>query len=144
MSMADEIRERVAKQKKERNSKDELANAFNNVSLTLLNRFIANVQSGTVEIDNVTDVARLFGIYKEINDIQTGEEGTGVLPSMSPTQKKLFEEHQVLVTKESENEDEPLEEYIDLEALSNMSSGDIERMLTERETEVNNENEAMS
>lgn len=144
MSMADEIRERVAKQKKERNSKDELANAFNNVSLKLLNQFIANVQSGAVEIDNVTDVARLFGIYKEINDIQTGEEGTGVLPSMSPTQKKLFEENQVLVTKESENEDEPPEEYIDLEALSNMSSGDIERMLTERETKVNNENEAMS
>lgn len=143
MSMAEDLKSRVNQQKKDRSQKDELAGAFNGVSLKLIKQFIANVDSGAVQIDDVADLNRLVNIYFQINDIGTGEEGTGTLPSMAPTQKKLFEDKGMVVKNEALGEDEEDEEYVDLGTLSEMTSEDLEKMLTERETQVNNENEAI-
>lgn len=139
MSISDELRAGVAKAKKERDDKTALADAFNGASLKLIKQFIANVDSGAVVIDDVADLSRLMNIYLEINNVGNGEGGTGTLPSVTPKQKEVFEEENIVVSKVADDGEE--EDYIDLEALSEMSTEDVAKMLMKREEQVNNDNE---
>ena len=62
----------------ERTSEQRLRDTFNNASLTLINQFMAKVMAGSIDIDDVGDLTRLFQIYMQINNINAGmQEGTG-------------------------------------------------------------------
>lgn len=140
MSMADDLREKVNKNKKDMNSKEGLAEAFNGVSLKLIKQFIGNVEAGSVQIDDVADLARLFSIFTDINDISTGAgEGNGTLPKMTSMQRNTMSED---VKLHQEGDEEDGEDYVDIDDLLSKNSDEIEAMLNKREMQMNKENEA--
>lgn len=120
------------------NSKEGLAEAFNGVSLKLIKQFISNVEAGSVQIDDVGDLSRLFNIYRDVNELGTGEEGTGALPKMSQMQRDVLGSDVKLTGGDSEDD----VSYVDLEDMMNLDADDIEKMMNKREVQINKENEA--
>lgn len=120
------------------NSKEGLAEAFNGVSLKLIKQFISNVEAGSVQIDDVGDLSRLFNIYRDVNELGTGEEGTGSLPKMSQMQRDVLGSDVKLTGGDSEDD----VSYVDLEDMMNLDADDIEKMMNKREVQINKENEA--
>lgn len=141
MSTSDELRTKLALQKSNKNQKDGIAEAFNGVTLKLIKKFIAEVDAGSVQLEDIADLNKLFQMYMAINDLNNTESGTGVLPTMVPSQKGVFETEGLVKTVKSYNEDEEDQEYIDLEALAKMDSGEIQKMMIRREEQVNKDNE---
>lgn len=140
MSLSKQMRDQLEKSKNKTNSKDQLVDSFNDATLMLIKQFIGNVQSGAVSIDDTADVMRLFQIFEKINDIQTGDNGTGTLPAMTGVQKELMEDV-VKTEKKIINGEE--EDVVDLEELSKLSVEDITKMMNQREVQVNRDNEGM-
>lgn len=141
MSTSDELRTKLALKKSNKSQKDGIAEAFNGVTLKLIKKFIAEVDAGSVQLEDIADLNKLFQMYMAINDLNNTESGTGVLPTMVPSQKGVFETEGLVKTVKSYNEDEEDQEYIDLEALAQMDSEAIQRMMIRREEQVNNDNE---
>lgn len=141
MSTSDELRTKLALQKSNKNQKDGIAEAFNGVTLKLIKKFIAEVDAGSVQLEDIADLNKLFQMYMTINDLNNTEAGTGVLPTMVPSQKGVFETEGLVKTVKSYNDDEEDQEFIDLEALAKMDSGEIQKMMIRREEQVNKDNE---
>lgn len=140
-SISDELRTKLATAKSNRSQKDGIADAFNGVTLKLIKKFIAEVDAGSVQLEDISDLNRLFQMYMAINDLNNAETGNGMLPTMAPTQKGVFETEGLVKTVKAFNEDEEDQEFIDLEALSKMDATDIQNMMIRREEQVNNDNE---
>lgn len=141
MSTSDELRTKLALQKSNKSQKDGIAEAFNGVTLKLIKKFIAEVDAGSVQLEDIADLNKLFQMYMTINDLNNTEAGTGVLPTMVPSQKGVFETEGLVKTVKSYNDDEEDQEFIDLEALAKMDSGEIQKMMIRREEQVNKDNE---
>ncbi|QPI18394.1 hypothetical protein [Enterococcus phage EFGrNG] len=140
MSMADRIKENAEQKKMERTSEQRLRDTFNNASLTLINQFMAKVMAGSIDIDDVGDLTRLFQIYMQINNINAGmQEGTGQLPALSATQKDIIADK---VSTEKATIDGEEEEVVSLEELAKLSDEEIDKMLLDKEIQMNKENEA--
>lgn len=139
MSLTQQMREKLENEKKKVNAKDQLVDSFNDASLTLIKQFIGNVKSGAISIDDTADLMRLFQIYEKINDIQTGDSGSGQLPAMTGGQKGVLDES-LNTQKKIINGVE--EDVVDLDELSNLSMEEVTNLLNKREVTVNKENEA--
>ena len=139
MSWADKVRDKVNRQKGHKNSKDEVKDAFNETTLKLIKQFSDNVEMGAVEITDVNDVARLYNIFLNINDLDQGEEGAGKLPGLPRSQAEVFGE--AVTTIESEEEDGEIKDYINEGEFSKLTAEDVERLMLEREQAVNDTNE---
>lgn len=133
------MRENLDRAKKHGDSKSSLADKFNVASEVLIDRFMKDVMAGSVEIDGVTDLMRLFQIYQQVNEIGTGDgEGTGRLPSLTRGQQEQLEEY--VSVKPSDNEDDE-SVYIDMEELASLTPEAVEAMMAKREQQVNRDNE---
>lgn len=139
MSLADRLKEDVSKKKIEQSSEETLRNTFNEASSKLINQFMADVLSGSIKIDDVGDLSRLFQIYMSVNDINENQGAGGTLPELSSGQKELFGSH--IETTKTENEDGEEEETINLSDLEGLEDDSIDKMLQDRELEMNKENE---
>lgn len=141
MSTSEELRTKLALKKSNKSQKDGIAEAFNGVTLKLIKKFIAEVDAGSVQLEDIADLNKLFQMYMAINDLNNTDSGTGVLPTMVPSQKGVFETEGLVRTVKSYNDDEEDQDFIDLEALAKMDSEEIQRMMIRREEQVNNDNE---
>lgn len=140
-SVSEELRAKLASAKSNKSQKDGIADAFNGVTLKLIKKFIAEVDAGSVVLEDISDLNRLFQMYMAINDLNSAENGNGTLPTMVPSQKGVFETEGLVKTVKAFNEGEEDQEFIDLEALAQMDSTDIQNMMIRREEQVNLDNE---
>ena len=138
--LANSLRDNLDRAKKKKSAKEDLIEGFNDASITLIKQFIANVNSGTIQIDDTADLMRLFNIYTQVNDIQSGAaSGNGAPPALSRTRKEVMED---MIPSDRQVVNGEEEDIIDLDALIAMSAEDIQQLMTKREVEVNRENEA--
>lgn len=138
MTMTEQIRDELKRKKKGATPKDDLLNAFNEASSILLKDYIEDVMAGHKKIEDTTELYRIFNMFMQINGLNEGVAGEGSLPSMSNEQKALFA---TAVKVHEGGEDEEDIEYIDEEEMANYTSEDIQKMIAEREQQMNEENE---
>lgn len=138
MKFSDAIRDNVNKKKSNKDVKGEVRNEFNQVTLKLIKRFIEDVETGTVAVTDIADVMRLYNMYLSVNEIGEGEDGTGRLPEL-PRKQRQFLEGKVLSLDEGHSEEE--EEYIDETTFEDMTTEEVEKLLIQREEELNSFNE---
>lgn len=135
-SMADNIRKGVETKRYGVDSEKEVRDKLNTGLSKLMTKFLSNIDSDGVAIDNVADFARVMAMYKEINDIQGKLESNsvgGALPQVSLGQSKVIEK-QVEEGKAKVDEEEKLD-------ISDMTEEDIASMILEMDKEKNKENE---
>ncbi|QZA69718.1 hypothetical protein 035JT004_227 [Bacillus phage 035JT004] len=96
MSMADEIRNKINKKKQVFSSEAQVRELLNDsLSKTLLH-YLQRLNTGEIPIDNMSDLARVYGIYKElnnINDAMEGLAGQSTLPEINMKQDKVFDDN---------------------------------------------------
>ncbi len=96
MSMADEIRNKINKKKKVLSSEEQVRELLNeSLSVSLL-QYLQRLLAGEIPIDNMSDLARVYGIYKEvnnINDAMEGLSGQSTLPEINMKQDKVFDDN---------------------------------------------------
>lgn len=140
MGLKERLEENAKKKKLERTSEEKLRDTFNEASTTLINQYMAKVQAGAIEISDVGDLTRLFQIYMQINKIDSmAGEGNGTLPSLPSGQKEIISSY-IETSKADINGEE--EEVISLVDLAGMDEETIDKMLVEKEIQMNKENEA--
>lgn len=140
MGLAERLAENARRKKIERTSEEKLRDTFNDASTTLINQFMAKVMAGAIQIDDVGDLTRLFSIYMQINQIDAmSGDGNGTLPALSSGQKDIISE--TIETESTEVNGEE-QEVISLVDLAGMDDKTIDKMLLEKEVEMNKENEA--
>ncbi|QZA69159.1 hypothetical protein 278BB001_221 [Bacillus phage 278BB001] len=96
MSMADEIRNKINKKKQIFSSESQVRELFNESLTKSLLQYLQRLNTGEIPIDNMSDLARAFGIYKEINNINDAMEGLAgqsTLPEINMKQDKVFDEN---------------------------------------------------
>lgn len=140
MGLADRLKKNEERKSRENSTEEALRNTFNESTTKLINQFMADVNSGSIKIEDVGDLTRLFQIYLQVNNIDNMAEGNnGTFPELSSGQREIFEKH-VAVGKEEDEEGEE-EETISLTDLESADDSTIDKMLQERELEMNKENE---
>lgn len=140
MGLKERLEENAKKKKLERTSEEKLRDTFNEASTTLINQYMAKVQAGAIEISDVGDLTRLFQIYMQINKIDSmAGEGNGTLPALPSGQKGIISSY-IETSKADINGEE--EEVISLVDLAGMDEETIDKMLVEKEIQMNKENEA--
>lgn len=140
MGLKERLEENARKKKLERTSEEQLRDTFNEASTTLINQYMAKVQAGAIEITDVGDLTRLFQIYMQINKIDSmAGEGNGTLPALPSGQKDIIA-NSIETNKADINGEE--EEVISLVDLAGMDEETIDKMLAEKELQMNKENEA--
>lgn len=96
MSMADEIRNKINKKKKVLSSEEQVRELINeSISVSLL-QYLQRLLAGEIPIDNMSDLARVYGIYKEVNNINDAMEGLAgqsTLPEINMKQDKVFDDN---------------------------------------------------
>ncbi|UPI12057.1 hypothetical protein [Bacillus phage SBSphiJ4] len=96
MSMADEIRNKINKKKKVLSSEEQVRELLNeSLSVSLL-QYLQRLLAGEIPIDNMSDLARVYGIYKEVNNINDAMEGLAgqsTLPEINMKQDKVFDDN---------------------------------------------------
>lgn len=139
-SIADNIRRNIERQRQTKTSEEELLDAVNDTSRLLVNKFLANVQAGAVELTDVTDLVRVINLASEINGWRSGEHGgSGTLPAISIKQADILD-NTIQTTKTVIDGEE--KDVIDLNSLESLTDDSIHKMLQEREITYNQENEA--
>lgn len=140
MALKDRLQANAQKKKAEQTAEERLRDSFNEASTTLINQFMARVTAGAIEISDVGDLTRLFQIYMQINKIDSmAGEGNGTLPALSSGQKDIIADNMETMTTEINGEEE---EVISLEDLAKLDSDTIDKMLLDKEIQMNKENEA--
>ena len=135
MGMADRLKDNAKQKKLERTPEQQLRDTFNQASI----KFMANVTSGAIEVDDIADLTRLFQIYLQVNNINDGmQEGTGTLPALTSEHKDIISEK---VSTEKIIKDGEEEELISLDELASLPDDQLEEVLVNRELQMNRENE---
>lgn len=138
-SFTNQARKRMEENKKEKNSKDKLADKFNKTATVLIDTFLNEVNANNIRIDDTADLMRLYQIYTEVNDLQNmSGEGSGTLPELSQRQSKQMKSY--VDTEEVAKPDGGYEDVIDPESLMNLGADDVEGMIKEREISMNEDN----
>jgi len=141
VKMSDRLRENINNKKNSVNAKEEVGSAFNMVALKLLRKFTEEVEAGSIEVTDISDVMRLYNMFLSVNDLQNGEEGSGKLPALPREQRKLLEDS--ITTVKARNEEEEDQDYINDFEFENKTAEEIAELLTRREAEVNKTNEGV-
>lgn len=136
MSMADEIRNKINKKKKVLSSEEQVRELINeSVSVSLL-QYLQRLLAGEIPIDNMSDLARVYGIYKEvnnINDAMEGLSGQSTLPEINMRQERVLNEA-VSGGKVDVNEEERLD-------VTDMSTEDVADLVRQMDLAQNKANE---
>lgn len=138
-STADNIRRQLERKKDTKSSEEELLDSINDASNLLIKKFLANVQAGSIEMTEVTDLVRIISMASDVNNWSTGTGATGAPPAISLKQADILD--RTLNTKKEMVDGEEVD-VVDLSELEAMSNEDLEAMLREREISYNQENEA--
>lgn len=140
MAFSDNVRSKMERKKKDITSEEILRENFNEGSLRLINRFMKDIDSGAVRLESISDFSRLFQIYAEVNNISDlGGEGSGTLPAL-PSQEREVIADALPIHTESDGENGTVE-FVDLEALTDMTEEDIQKLLVQKEIDLNKRNE---
>lgn len=135
MSMTDELRRKVEKKKSGTTSSAEVLDLLNEAMSKSLKQYLIRLNAGEIPIDNIADLQRVFGMFKEANNIEEaleGNSGAGALPEISMKVEKAIDE-QVQKGKMSEDE-----EGLDV---MNMSAEDVAELVRNFDIAQNSENE---
>ncbi|AGY47317.1 terminase small subunit [Bacillus phage phiNIT1] len=136
MSMADEIRNKINKKKKVLSSEEQVRELINeSISVSLL-QYLQRLLAGEIPIDNMSDLARVYGIYKEvnnINDAMEGLSGQSTLPEINMRQERVLNEA-VSGGKVDVNEEERLD-------VTDMSTEDVADLIRQMDLAQNKANE---
>ncbi len=139
MGMTDDIRAQADVIKKKDNSEVKLRASFNNVALKLIDTFVNDANSGAIRLDSVTDLSRLFQIYTDVNNLNSGiEGGTGTLPALPPSQHALITDKLPVNIEQLNGEDV---EKVSLSDVAGLSEADITELMLAKEQLMNQENE---
>lgn len=137
--LSSQLREELDKKKRDKDSKSAMADKFNAASTVLINKFMAEVTAGNIELDGVTDLMRLFQIYTQVNEIKLGEEeGMGQLPALTQAQHDTMD---AIVSVRGTGEEDDTS-YVDMDELEKLTSEDINKLMAQREITMNKENES--
>jgi len=100
-------------------------------------KFIQRLQSGDIPIDNMADLTRVYGMYKEINGIteaMEGKMGQSALPEINMKQDKALEET-IQDGKITADEEGRLD-------VMDLSTEDVAKLLHQFDMAQNKENES--
>lgn len=124
---------------------ESIAHEFNGVAGDLLAQAVADIKSGKIQIRDTTDLEKVYRIYKDVNGLTDGMQGTegeGALPELNAGQEHVIEQR-VKVNTQTEttaNGDVVQKKTIKLSDLADMSSANVGSMITEHEKKANNDN----
>lgn len=124
---------------------ERVAKEFNGVAGDLLAKAIGDIKSGKIEIRDTTDLEKVYRIFKDVNQITdgiNGSDGEGALPELNAGQEHVIEQR-VKVNTQTEttaNGDVKQTKTIKLSDLADLSSEDVGKMIQEKEKTQNNEN----
>ena len=122
-----------------------IAQEFNGVAGDLLKKALSDIKSGNIQIRDTTDLEKVYRIYKDVNGLTDGMQGTegeGALPELNAGQEHVIEQR-VKVNTQTEttvNGDVKQTKTIKLSDLADLSSEDVSAMMHEHEKKANNEN----
>lgn len=137
---ADRIRKQLEKKKAPKSSSEELLDTINDASALLVKKFLANVQAGSVELNDVPDLVRVISMAGELNSwSNSGTGGAGAPPAISLRQSDILDQ---TLSSSKEIIDGEETDVIDLSEVESLSNDDVEKLLREREVGYNQENEA--
>lgn len=120
-------------------SADQLTEKFNQASLILIERFLDEVLTQNIVLDDTADLTRLFQIFAEINNIkEMGEGEGGKLPPLSSRQSNSIRKFVETELEETETGEE--EEYIDPMSLDSLTEDVLSDMLSQRAVDLNEDN----
>lgn len=132
---ADQIRDRMQQKKASlEDTKKETISNFNNSAQTLTKAFFQKVQNGEVEITDVNEFQRIFAMFLQINELENGTDGNGVLPQLSVSQNRALDQN-----LEFESDDEG-EQYIVESSIEDLSEEDLMKMIAQKEEAMNEDN----
>lgn len=115
-------------------TKKETISNFNNTAQTLTKAFFQKVQNGEVEITDVNEFQRIFAMFLQINELENGTDGNGVLPQLSVSQNRALDQN-----LEFESDDEG-EQYIVESSIEDLSEEDLMKMIAQKEEAMNEDN----
>jgi hypothetical protein len=135
MSMADNIKKGISKRKNAFSSEEEVRDLFNAATSRTLKKFLQRLDTGEIPMDNVSDLVRLLGAYKEMNGISDAMEsgGGGALPEVNLKQDKVLTDS--VQDGKITSDDEGQLDVIDL------SNEDVSDLLKKMDQAQNAENE---
>lgn len=132
---ADQIRDRMQQKKASlEDTKKETISNFNNTAQTLTKAFFQKVQNGEVEITDVNEFQRVFAMFLQINELENGTDGNGVLPQLSVSQNRALDQN-----LEFESDDEG-EQYVVESSIEDMTEEDLMKMIVQKEEAMNEDN----
>lgn len=143
MASADSIRDNLDRVKNEAHAKQEVAKAFNVSAKKLIDKFMDRVTNGDIELDSVQDMSKIYGIWKDINDLDIdGNSGTGAIPELNMAEEGSIESRLNVVKTTAVDMDgqTSVKKEVNLEDLANLSVEDVNQLLNDRGKVLNDEN----
>ena len=134
--MADNIRDGLQIRKRADSGEQELRESINTAATKAMKKFIQRLDNDEIPIDNMSDVVRVLGVYKEINNIEGMMEGSNLsnaLPEVNMSRSAVIEAQVGEIT-----ESEDGEERIDV---TQLTTEDMTKLLENLDREQNKENE---
>lgn len=143
MASADSIRDNLDRVKNEAHAKQEVAKAFNVSAKKLIDKFMDRVTNGDIELDSVQDMSKIYGIWKDINDLDIdGNSGTGAIPELNMAEEGSIESRLNVVKTTAVDMDgqTSVKKEVNLEDLANLSVEDVNQLMNDRGKVLNDEN----
>jgi hypothetical protein len=143
MASADSIRDNLDRVKNEAHAKQEVAKAFNVSAKKLIDKFMDRVTNGDIELDSVQDMSKIYGIWKDINDLDIdGNSGTGTIPELNMAEEGSIESRLNVVKTTAVDMDgqTSVKKEVNLEDLANLSVEDVNQLMNDRGKVLNDEN----
>jgi len=136
MSMTNKLRQELNNKKDHGSSEEALRDLINSAASKSLKQFIQRLDSGEIPVDNMSDLTRVLGIYKEINGIDSameGQEGQGTLPELNMRQERALNDT-LQEGKATADEKGRMD-------ISDMSEDDVSELIRKMDIAQNKENE---
>lgn len=137
--IADQMRQQLRKQAGKSDAKEELRGIFNEAGVKAMKAYLSGIETGAIRIEDSTDAYRLFQMYMQLNDLNDGTGLGGSLPSLPKSQENLFKD--MIETEVDYDSDEREVDVVNLDTFSDMSDEEFDKMMQQRERELNDSNE---
>jgi len=134
--MTNKLRQELNNKKDHGSSEEALRDLINSAASKSLKQFIQRLDSGEIPVDNMSDLTRVLGIYKEINGIDSameGQEGQGTLPELNMRQERALNDT-LQEGKATADEKGRMD-------ISDMSEDDVSELIRKMDIAQNKENE---
>lgn len=119
----------------------DVASQFNKAFKKLLEDYVKNVNSGSIRMNDSTDVDKLYSVWKDVNNLNDGSVA-GKTPALNSGQENIIEANINVHVKKEENDDgtEKETKKIDLNDLENLDNSKVGKLMGQREKQMNNDN----